>query len=40
LGDEDIPSPFEVSEEFIDELTEDIIKNSNEIKIRPNNPLT
>ena len=37
---EEIPSPFELSEEYIDELIEDIIENSNKIKLNSNNPLT
>ncbi len=37
---EDIPSPFEVSEEYIDELLKDIIDNSKDIKKQSKDPLT
>ncbi|MBR6907685.1 hypothetical protein IKN40_04215 [bacterium] len=37
---EEIQSPFEVSEEYLDDLIDDIIKNSDELKRNENNPLT
>ncbi len=38
--DEEAPSPFELTEEYIDELTDDIIKNSNKLTIKAETPLT
>jgi hypothetical protein len=37
---EEIQSPFDVSEEYLDDLIDDIIKNSDELKRNENNPLT
>ena len=39
-SDEDTPSPYEISEEYIDELLNDIIENTDKLKIQPKAPLT
>lgn len=39
-SDEDTPSPFELTEEYIDELLNDIIDNTDKLKIQEKAPLT
>ena len=39
-SDEDTPSPFELTEEYIDELLNDIIDNTDKLKIQAKAPLT
>ena len=39
-SDWDTPSPFELSEEYIDELLNDIIENGDKLKIQPKAPFT